>query len=69
MRCPFCNSRNTRVLDTRRSIEDVRTRRRHECNDCGERFSTVELYHTDFIKLKATRQKIDEIACILLKGV
>ena len=36
MRCPYCDSQNTRVLHTRRNAEDKRTYRRNECNDCGE---------------------------------
>ena len=42
MRCPFCASRETRVLDKRDSEEVASTRRRRECLSCGGRFTTYE---------------------------
>jgi transcriptional repressor NrdR len=42
MRCPFCGSRETRVLDKRDSDEVAVTRRRRECQGCGGRFTTYE---------------------------
>ena len=42
MRCPFCNSSNTRVTDSRPVENDVATKRRRNCNNCGERFTTFE---------------------------
>lgn len=41
MRCPFCNGRSTKVLDTRET-SDNEIRRRRECSDCEERFTTYE---------------------------
>ena len=40
MRCPFCHSDNSRVTDSRGTGNAVR--RRRECADCGERFTTLE---------------------------
>ncbi len=40
MRCPYCSSFNTKVVDTRRAGEAIR--RRRECLDCGRRFTTYE---------------------------
>jgi transcriptional repressor NrdR len=40
MRCPFCDSAHTRVIDTTRDARGIR--RRRVCKDCGKRFSTVE---------------------------
>lgn len=40
MRCPYCGSELTRVIDTGRSPQGIR--RRRECSSCGERFSTLE---------------------------
>ncbi len=42
MRCPFCASRDTRVLDKRDSEDVAVTRRRRECQSCGGRFTTFE---------------------------
>lgn len=41
MKCPFCDSENTRVVDTRHDSQG-NVRRRRECSDCTQRFSTVE---------------------------
>ncbi|MGD2103871.1 MAG: transcriptional regulator NrdR [Anaerolineae bacterium] len=40
MRCPYCASDKTRVVDTARKEHSIR--RRRECKDCGRRFSTME---------------------------
>lgn len=40
MRCPFCHSESSRVTDSRGNGNAVR--RRRECADCGERFTTLE---------------------------
>jgi transcriptional repressor NrdR len=42
MRCPFCGSRETRVVDKRDSEDVAVTRRRRWCQACGERFTTFE---------------------------
>ena len=42
MRCPFCSSRDTRVLDKRDADDVPMTRRRRECQSCGGRFTTYE---------------------------
>ena len=42
MRCPFCRSEDTRVIDSREADGGNAVRRRRECGECGERFSTVE---------------------------
>lgn len=40
MRCPYCGSARTRVIDTTRSEQSIR--RRRVCRGCEKRFSTVE---------------------------
>jgi transcriptional repressor NrdR len=40
VRCPYCESRDSKVIDSRASDNGVR--RRRECIWCGERFSTLE---------------------------
>lgn len=40
MRCPYCGSKRTRVIDTTRSEQSIR--RRRVCRGCEKRFSTVE---------------------------
>lgn len=40
MRCPFCTSTDSRVIDTRSAEGGIR--RRRECEECGRRFTTYE---------------------------
>ena len=40
MRCPYCDSEQTRVIDTTHNVRGIR--RRRVCTDCDRRFSTVE---------------------------
>lgn len=42
MRCPFCGSREDKVLDSREATEGDSVRRRRECKECGRRFTTKE---------------------------
>lgn len=42
MRCPFCGSREDKVLDSRESQEGDTVRRRRECKSCGRRYTTFE---------------------------
>ncbi len=42
MRCPFCGAMDTKVVDSRLASEGDLVRRRRECNECGERFTTYE---------------------------
>lgn len=42
MRCPFCGAQDTRVIDSRLSQEGDQVRRRRECSECRERFTTYE---------------------------
>lgn len=61
MRCPVCDSRNTRVLDSRES-KDAGIRRRRSCSDCGHRFSTKERIEETLpsvLKRDGTRQTFD----------
>lgn len=41
MNCPFCQYKETQVIETRDSAEDI-TRRRRECLKCKKRFTTYE---------------------------
>ena len=42
MRCPYCGVDHDKVVDSRPSDEGAAVRRRRECLDCGERFTTYE---------------------------
>lgn len=53
MRCPFCGTSDSRVLDSRPSEEGNAVRRRRECGECGKRFTTYE--------------RVDELPLIVVK--
>mgnify|MGYP001614134213 CR=1 FL=1 len=42
MFCPACNSKNTKVIDSRITNDGLAIRRRRECEKCAFRFSTIE---------------------------
>ena len=42
MRCPFCSFEDTRVVDSRLTDEGDQVRRRRQCLECKERFTTYE---------------------------
>jgi transcriptional repressor NrdR len=42
MRCPFCASEDTQVIETRESPEGDAVRRRRRCAGCDKRFTTYE---------------------------
>jgi transcriptional repressor NrdR len=63
MRCPFCQSDDTKVLDTRLLEDGSQVRRRRECIACGERHSTretVDLNLPRLIKSDESRQAFSE---------
>lgn len=43
MHCPFCGMPDTRVIDSRLSVEGDKVRRRRECPGCNARFTTYEV--------------------------
>ena len=46
MKCPYCNSDNTRVIDSRPAEDNSSIRRRRLCDSCGKRFTTYEKVET-----------------------
>ena len=46
MKCPFCSSDNTRVIDSRPADDNYAIRRRRLCDDCKKRFTTYEKVET-----------------------
>lgn len=42
MRCPFCQNKDTQVIDSRAPEEGAVIRRRRRCPACGKRFTTFE---------------------------
>ena len=62
MKCPFCSSENTRVIDSRPADDNTSIRRRGLCDDCGKRFTTyvkVETIPLIVIKKDNDREQYD----------
>jgi transcriptional repressor NrdR len=63
MYCPFCGDKETKVNDSRLVADGNQVRRRRECQECGERFTTfesAELVLPRVIKSNGSRQPFDE---------
>lgn len=53
MKCPFCESFDTKVVDSRPTEEGHTIRRRRECERCKKRFTTYE--------------KVEEVPLVVIK--
>ena len=63
MHCPFCNHEETKVIDSRLAGEGQQVRRRRECLECNERFTTfesAELVMPRVVKSDNRREPFDE---------
>jgi transcriptional repressor NrdR len=74
MKCPYCGSFKHKVLDSRETKDGLAIRRRRECENCGNRFTTYEyvekvsiyVIKSDGRREPFSREKIKtgiEIAC------
>lgn len=62
MKCPYCASTETKVVDKRESADYQVTRRRRECLKCKKRFTTyerVEMTPLIVIKKNGNREQFD----------
>ncbi len=53
MKCPYCGSLNSKVMDSRLTSGEFAIRRRRECQNCMQRFTTYE--------------KIEELPVVIVK--
>ncbi|MDO9852898.1 transcriptional regulator NrdR [Glaesserella parasuis] len=63
MRCPFCATDDTKVVDSRLTSDGYQIRRRRECPVCKERFTTfesAELLIPHIVKNNGSREPFDE---------
>lgn len=68
MKCPYCGSARTRVIDTTHDARGIR--RRRECKECERRFSTVErAILTTPLVVKRDRQREEFDRDKLLSGL
>ncbi|MGP0564795.1 transcriptional regulator NrdR [Nitrospina sp. 32_T5] len=62
MKCPNCSNMENKVIDSRTNREGDMTRRRRECLNCGERFTTYERIETTpllVVKKDGRREEFD----------
>ncbi|WRN87742.1 transcriptional regulator NrdR [Staphylococcus aureus] len=60
MKCPKCNSTQSKVVDSRHADELNAIRRRRECENCGTRFTTfehIEVSQLIVVKKDGTREQ------------
>ncbi|MGB5247964.1 MAG: transcriptional regulator NrdR [Woeseia sp.] len=63
MHCPFCSHEETKVIDSRLAADGRQIRRRRQCLDCNERFTTfesAELVMPRLVKSDGRREPFDE---------
>lgn len=59
MRCPYCNSTDSQVKDSRPDTEDAIIRRRRVCNQCGAKFTTVERVQMRDLSVRKSNGKLE----------
>ncbi len=62
MKCPFCATPDSKVVDSRPTEDAEKIRRRRECLECGKRFTTYEVIETTplvVVKKDGSRQMFD----------
>lgn len=68
MRCPFCGAMDTKVIDSRLSGDSDQIRRRRECLECQERFTTYETAELNLprvVKSDGSREPFSEQKLLL----
>ncbi len=62
MKCPFCGTDDTQVIDSRVNDEGDSIRRRRKCGACDKRFTTyetAELHLPQIVKQNGTREEFN----------
>lgn len=63
MKCPYCKSKDTKVVDKRDAGSESVTRRRRECLACKKRFTTyerIELVNLTVVKKNGIKESFDK---------
>lgn len=63
MLCPFCNNKETKVVDSRDTNDNRAIRRRRECEKCKARFSTyeeIEIMRLMVVKRSGEKEEYDQ---------
>ena len=67
MKCPFCDSADTKVIDSRPTEEGHAIRRRRGCDKCGKRFTTYEKVEENLLMVakKDSRREVFDRSKVL----
>ena len=73
MKCIYCGSTDSKVIDSRAVEETNAIKRRRECNNCGKRFNTyekIEVVPMLVVKSNGTRQafSLDKIKAGVMRA-
>ncbi|MBN1155775.1 transcriptional repressor NrdR [candidate division KSB1 bacterium] len=70
MKCPYCNYRDSKVVDSRMKSDGTVIRRRRECLACKRRFTTKEyLEQSPLIVVKADKRREPFSSEKLISGI
>ena len=68
MHCPFCSANDTRVIDSRLVGEGDQIRRRRECMECKERFTTYEVAELNYPHINKSDGRREQFSEDKLRG-
>ncbi|MBN2789607.1 MAG: transcriptional repressor NrdR [Candidatus Delongbacteria bacterium] len=60
MKCPKCSKSENKVIDSRIVRDDTAIRRRRECTECGNRFTTYEYIEKAEVLVEKNNGTIEE---------
>lgn len=60
MKCPYCQYSESKVIDSRPTVEGEKIRRRRECLNCGKRFTTYEIVETTPLMVMKKDRSIEQ---------
>jgi transcriptional repressor NrdR len=70
VKCPFCYTENTKVIDSRPADDNNSIRRRRQCDECGKRFTTYEKIETiPLIVIKKDNNRVPYDRTKIEKGI
>jgi transcriptional repressor NrdR len=70
MHCPYCSTEDTKVIDSRLTSDGGEVRRRRECLNCHERFTTYERSELTYPSVKKNDGSLAEFSeAKLRKGI
>ena len=59
MQCPYCHADDSKVIDSRLAAEGAQVRRRRQCNQCQERFTTFEVVEVVMPRIIKSNNRIE----------